>query len=281
MVFKRLSALVLAALLVSCDTQGPIVEVGKFQAGSDLFLAQFDSKTDVDDIHSIAAVATMLNDPRLSEVHFHAVAGAYGTQGGKYVPANELFDAAFGRHWSDAHADFEAAVAEVSDIVAGTLNRGGDVWIAEAGQSDFTAAVLRVVKNRLSRINTGERIHVVQHSSWNEGSTTAADLDYVKKNSDYNKIPDGNAVNNGTPGFRVNRNVDWRSHIDESELVQMWEMALGIANNFNGKENRYNNVAIARGGMDFSDAAESCWIFGFEHLADPEAFFAEFSTVQN
>jgi hypothetical protein len=28
--------------------------------------------------------------------------------------------------------------------------------------------------------------------------------------------------------------------------------------------------------MDFSDVAETCWIFGFSDLEDAEAFFREF-----
>jgi len=80
--------------------------MGRFDVQRDLYLAHFDLKTDVDDVHSAAAVATMLADPRFAEVRYHAVAGAYGTQEGLYVPANEVFDRAFGEHWSDAHADF-------------------------------------------------------------------------------------------------------------------------------------------------------------------------------
>jgi hypothetical protein len=31
------------------------------------------------------------------------------------------------------------------------------------------------------------------------------------------------------------------------------------------------------GGLDFSDASETCWIFGFNDLEDSKAFFQEFS----
>ena len=59
----------------------------------------------------------------------------------------------------------------VINIVVDTLNRGGDIWIAEAGQSDFSADTLRQVSLKLPNINTKERIHIVQHSDWNEEST--------------------------------------------------------------------------------------------------------------
>jgi len=269
----------LLLLLTSCSMLTPETPgAGGFDLENDLLLAQFDSKTDVDDIHSIAAVATMLDDARLAGVRYHAVAGAYGTQGGLYIPANELFEAAFGDKWSDAHTDFEGAVDEVAGVVMNTLNSGGDVWIAEAGQSDFSAALIKNVKLRLQRIDTERHIHIVQHSEWNESSTYPDNLDYVRKHASYNKIPDGNAVGNGTPGFRVNNHVNIRQYITRPELLKVWDMAIQIANRYNGSQNRYTNAHIKNGGMDFSDAAETCWIFGFDHLRDAWAFFEEFAT---
>ncbi len=272
----------IAVLLLSfssCDTFSPAEEklLGQFDVNNDLLLAQFDSKTDVDDIHAIAAVRTILSDPRLNGVRFHAVAGAYGTQGGQYIPANELFDAAFGKNWSDAHTDFAHAASEVADIATKTLGRGGDIWIAEAGQSDFSAAVIKSIQIRVPHIDTKKRIHIVQHSEWNENNTAPANLQFVKANTAYNKIPDGNAIGNGTPGLRVNKRFNWQTYITDPALKQVWEMAVQIANKHNATPGRYNNTHIRNGGMDFSDAAETCWIFGFEHLADPEAFFKEFA----
>ena len=274
--------LVFFVCLSSCDNQDVETRpLGNFTVGEDLFLAQFDSKTDVDDIQSIAAVSTMLSDPRFSGVRYHAVAGAYGTQGGLYIPANELFDASFGRNWSDAHADFDRAVDEVSDIVTSTLQRGGQVWIAEAGQSDFSAAVIRRVNSRLDENTVKNRVHLVQHSRWNEDNTHPDNLNYVRNHTTYHKIPDGNAIGNGSPGFRSRTAVNWQNYINEPVLVDIWELALQIADDFNGRENRYNNQFIASGGMDFSDVSETCWIFGFDYLVDTKAFFEEFSTIDN
>ena len=115
--------LITIVFLTSCSSKTPTT-IGKFQVERDLFLAHFDSKTDVDDLHSVAGVATILSDPRFSEVNFHAVAGAYGIQEGLYVPANELFDASFGRNWSDAHTNYEIALKEVTIIVKNTLKNG-------------------------------------------------------------------------------------------------------------------------------------------------------------
>jgi hypothetical protein len=260
-----------------CEAPDP-TKIGKFAVESDLLLAHFDLKTDVDDLHSAAAVATMLAHPCLTEVQHHAVAGAYGTQDGPYVPANELFEAAFGEHWSDAHNDFDRALREVKTRVRNALNAGGDVWIAEGGQSDFTAALLRAVRDELPDLNTRQRVHVVQHSDWNEESTTAKDLRYVKEHASYHKIPDGNAGGNGTPHLRTSEPVNWRSHVQDPALTDVWRLAIEIANTYNGTENRYTNSAIVDGGLDFSDTVETCWIFGHAELADAEAFFREFGT---
>ena len=53
--------LVFFVFFASCASNPPLTTlIGNFRVESDLFLAQFDCKTDVDDIHSIAGVATIL-----------------------------------------------------------------------------------------------------------------------------------------------------------------------------------------------------------------------------
>ena len=250
--------------------------IGRFDPSRDLFLAHFDSKTDVDDLHSIAGVATVLADPRFAKVNFHAVAGAYGVQDGLYVPSNELFELAFGSQWSDAHNAYDEALEQVFGKVEQTLKQGGSIWIAEAGQSDFSADLARRVQQSLPDVDLLERFHIVQHSNWNEEVTDAEDLHFVQTHTAYHKIPDGNGFNNGTPGFRDPDWVDWKADVKDARLTEIWEMALEIANRYNAAEGRYLNTAIQEGGMDFSDVVETCWIFGFENLPDAEAFFKEF-----
>ncbi len=55
------------------------------------------------------------------------------------------------------------------------------------------------------------------------------------------------------------------------------EHAIDIANEYNGKDGRYNNTAITMGGLDFSDVSEICWIFEIDRLTDSNNFFREFS----
>lgn len=250
---------------------------GKFNIENDLLLAQFDCKTDVDDLHTIAALATLLSDANFSKIKYHAVAGTYGIQEGLYVPANNLFQLAFGDNWSDAHHNIESAAVEVMAEIKSVLDSQGDIWIAEAGQSDFTAQLIKLIQAELPKINISQRIHVVQHSDWNEKSTSVENLEFVKDKSDYHKIPDGNAVGNGTPGFRSPEFTNWKNKITNPKLSEIWQLATDLSNKYNGKEGRYNNEAIAAGGLDFSDLSEVCWIIGIHDINDTELFFELYS----
>jgi hypothetical protein len=265
--------------LSSCSIEEDIEQdlLGSFDRSKDLYLAHFDAKTDVDDIHSVAAVATILADPRFSAVNYHAVAGTYGIQEGLYVPAEELFSLAFEEHWSDAHASFDKALNEVSNLAIATLKDGGSIWIADAGQSDFSAALIRRIQELMPEVADKDHIHIVQHADWNERVTTADDLAFVKEFASYYKIPDGNATGNGTPGFRSNMTISWQEQVKDARLHEIWTTAIGIANTYNGADGRYLNESIQQGGLDFSDVAEMTWIFGFNDLVDANDFFREFA----
>ena len=250
---------------------------GKFNIEKDLLLVQFDCKTDVDDLHSVAATATLLADPKFSNIHYHAVAGTYGIQEGLYVPPNPLFQLAFGDNWSDAHKNYNKAFDQVKGIIKTTLANQGDIWIADAGQSDFTASLIKAIQSDLPEVNISQRIHVVQHADWNEEVTAPANLQFVKENADYHKIPDGNAVGNGTPGFRSADYTLLKNKIANPELLDIWQLAIEISNEYNGKEGRYHNAAIAEGGLDFSDLAEVCWILGLQNIRDTEQFIKRYA----
>ena len=251
--------------------------VGNFNIEKDLLLVQFDCKTDVDDLHTVAATATLLADPEFSDIHYHAVAGTYGIQEGLYVPPNDLFQLAFGDKWTDAHENYNNAVEQVTVVIKATLVNQGDIWIADAGQSDFTAGLIKAIQSDLPEVSTSQRIHVVQHSDWNEEVTAPANLKFVKENADYHKIPDGNAVGNGTPGFRSPDYTLLKNKIANPKLIDIWQLAIEISNKYNGKEGRYNNSAIEAGGMDFSDLAEVCWILGLQDIRDVEQFFKQYA----
>jgi len=281
MSYKLILPLLLFSIICSCtdNKSGESEYLGKFNIDRDLYLAHFDLKTDVDDAHSVAAVATMLAGPRFEGINYHAVAGAYGIQGGEYVPANDLFEMAFGSDWSDAHSNFNNALDEVSALAAPVVQNGGKIWIADGGQSDFSAALVREIQNQLPDTDLKESVHIVQHADWNEEVTNPADLAFVKDAASYHRIPDGNTTGNGTPGFRTDENIDWRKSITDQHLMEIWEKAINIANRYNGAEGRYLNESIQKGGLDFSDTSETTWIFGFNDLIDANDFFKEFTAT--
>jgi hypothetical protein len=253
------------------------LQAGNFNKEKDLLLVHFDCKTDVDDLQSAAALATLLNDSGYSGIQYHAVAGTYGVQEGLYVPPNELFQLAFGNNWTDAHENVQNAVNQVMVMVRKTLSDQGDIWIAEAGQSDFTASLIKAVQIELPDIRISQHIHVVQHSDWNENVTSPESLRFIKEIADYHKIPDGNVAGNGTPGFRSPEYTGWRNSIKDPKLLAIWQLAIDLSNQYNGKDGRYNNKAISAGGLDFSDLSEVCWILGLQHIRDTEEFFSLYS----
>lgn len=275
----KLKTIVFIALVItSISSQANILDnvspkQGRFNIEKDLLLVQFDCKTDVDDLHTVAAFTTLVSRQAYSKINYHAVAGTYGTQEGLYVPPNDLFQLAFGDNWTDAHNNMQGGVEKVKTKVIKTLVAGGDVWIADAGQSDFSAELVNAIQKDLPEIETSKRIHVVQHAEWNEEVTTPEKLDFVKQNTEYIKIPDGNGVGNGTPGFRSAEFTQWDKVITDPELTKVWQLAIDLANKYNGKEGRYYNEAIAAGGLDFSDLSEVCWILGLQDIKDVEHFF--------
>jgi len=273
MILKILSFSVIASIATFFMCIDIDSTIRTFNKEKDLLLIQFDCKTDVDDLQTAAALATLLSDSNFDKINYHAVAGTYGMQEGLYVPPNDLFQLAFGDHWTDAHDNMKSAVEKVKALVGKTLSKNGHVWIADAGQSDFSAELVLAIQKDLPKINTSQRIHVVQHADWNEEVTTPEKLHFVKRNTDYTKIPDGNGVGNGTPGFRSAAFTDWEDKITNTELIKIWELAIDLSNRYNGKEGRYYNEAIAAGGLDFSDLSEVCWILGIRNIKDIEGFF--------
>ncbi|MFC4098003.1 hypothetical protein [Euzebyella saccharophila] len=250
----------------------------RFNKEKDLLLGHFDCKTDVDDLHTVAAFKSLMVHPEYTSIKYHAVAGTYGEQEGLYVTPNSLFKMAFGNNWTDAHKDFEKAVVKVKKLVKKTLDNGGRVWIAEAGQSDFSAALMKAVAKEDPRLSLKDHFLIVQHSDWNEKVTNTHALEYVQNKATYHKIPDGNAVGNGTPGFRSETFTDWDHHITNSDLLKLWEHAIELGLQYNGVDGRYNNVAVAKGGVDFSDLSEVCWLLGIENIRDSKEFFNLFLT---
>lgn len=248
-----------------------------FDINKDLLLLNYDCKTDVDDLHSIAAFVMMTHQTKYANVNYYAVAGTYGIQKGLYVSTNELFNLAFEDRWSDAHKDSDKALKEVLVKVKTVLHNGGNIFIAEAGQSDFSAKLIKKIKKELIDINTKKRFKIVQHSDWNEKKTTPELLSYVKQHTAYEKIEDGNKVGNGTPGFKSTAFNNWQEQLKNTKLERIWTLAKALSDEYNGKDERYLNKAMAAGELDFSDLSEVCWILGEKEIIDAKEFFKKYA----
>ncbi|HDZ06021.1 hypothetical protein LCGC14_0130120 [marine sediment metagenome] len=248
-----------------------------FNISTDLLLVQLDSKTDIDDLHTAAGLATLLHHPDYKDLNYLAVAGSYGIQEGLYVPPNELMKLAFNKNWVDADKEWKASVQKVVKKAQKIIENGGSVWVAEAGQSDFTADWVMKLVEKNPTLNIKEKIHVVQHSDWNESVTEPTKLKYAQTVTDYHKIADGNAEGNGTPGLKSDGEVDWKSKLNDEHLTKVWNTAIRLGNQYNGIDGRYLNESVAEGGLDFSDLSEVCYILNLMDIKNADEFFTYFS----
>lgn len=269
---KLLSGILVSLLFCMSDFAEAGTKTGKFDVSRDLFIAQFDSKTDVDDLHAMAAISALLKAMPENTPQYHAVTGTYGIQEGLYVPPGEVFSRAFDFR-SDAHNARGEAVEKVLQLVKKTLLSDGQIWVVEAGQSDFTYLWLKELKIALPKSDIASKVHIVQHSDWNEQTTSPEALSFVKQHADYQKIPDGNKSGNGSPNFTSDNKDVWKKADALSPAADLWRVARNQANKFNGQDGRYNNAVISAGGMDFSDTVEACWILGCSDINNVGEFF--------
>ena len=269
-----------------------------FDKGKDLLIAQFDSKPDPDDIHAQAALGSMLAHNDFNGVKAYGVAGAYGRQGGQFIDSDQLFNMIFGNNWTDADADRSGSITRIANKVVPILNNGGKVWVQEAGQSNITRDWLVEVKKRVNNTVVKNNVIVVQHSEWNQNhadNTTnkpAANpviLNYVKNNSRYFYIDDGNAPFGGfgdhgpweTPEYR-SRDRKWLNQAKNSpnaKAKRYWnEAERVIAIRYPGGV-PYDWSFMKNGGIDYSDCAENWWIFNIGNKADSvDKFWSRYVT---
>lgn len=274
---KNLAVLPFLFLSICLNAQSTkSINPKKFNIKKDFLLVPFDCKPDVDDLHTIAAFSMLLDNKKFCKLKYHAVAGAYGIQKKAYVPANDLFQLAFKNNWTDIHNnDSDENLKEVQIYIKKAVAKNGDIWIAEAGQSDFSAKIVKYIQSTYA-INTQKRVHIVQHSLWNEKVSSPKSLQFVKDNTDYYKIPDGNKVENGTPGFKSTTYKTWLNKVNNQKLKNIWALATQICERYNGKDERYYNKAIGTGGVDFSDLVEVLWILNIDDTPNSQAFFNKY-----
>ena len=94
---------------------------------------------------------------------------------------------------------------------------------------------------------------MVQHSDWNESVTEPTKLKYTQTVTDYHK-----------------------TKINDEKLTNIWNTAIRLGNQYNGKDGRYLNESVDEGGLDFSDLSEVCYILGLMEIKDTDQFFDYF-----
>ncbi len=233
----------------------------QFVQDRDLISLHYDHAPDRDDGHATVSALEVVTARGITP---HVVSGAYGTgNSSRYQPASEaVMRATWGSNWLDAHANRQAAVNATTNRWLNTLLNGGDIWVAEGGQSDFTSDVVRRIRNTNPDINTRSRIHVIQHSIWNEQQSNQADLNYSRNNTDYKKIADGNGAN-------ATANLNQRS----ASFVRM-----ARASQFGSAWNAAFNYLNPNNKLDFSDTVELLYILGIgtDQIATVNDFAAVF-----
>ena len=183
----------------------------QFNKETDLFIAQFDSIPDPDDIMSQAAIGSLLAHSNYAGINYLGVSGAYGEQIAKspngFIDSTDLFNLGFGpqalpsdtaekraaARWVNAHGgnarytlDKETgrytrpkvrkdAIAFACEVIIGrakpVLLAGGKVYVMDAGQSDLTAEWVEKLIKEEGVTNTATHVILVQHSDWNERHT--------------------------------------------------------------------------------------------------------------
>ena len=271
----------LAFLAAACATiprqaSGPDVcqthaKIGLFDTARDLLVANYDSKPDVDDLQAVAGLGSVLKHPDFACVDYIATSGAYGSQGGEYLVAPELFTLAFGDKWLDAHLQRGQTIDTLARRMRAAIERGGRVWVAEAGQSDLTAAAVEQLPREM-----WTSVHVVQHSYWNETMTSKEAMQTVVYNTRYHRVQDGNFPDNGSPAFNTKDGSHWAALLGDPVVGPIWAEAKRLSDYHNPKA-AYVNPAVAAGGLDFSDTVEIAYIFGFDDMAGVGDFVERFA----
>ena len=153
-----------------------------FDKNKDLLLCQFDNRADADDLHTQAAIGSLMQHSDFDGVNIYAVLGATGTQGKEIIDSTSLMNLVFGpegaKTWTDARSPDErdgnpnsrwiASVERVKNVVKPILQNGGNVWVMEAGQSHITVDWIEALQaDGISQGTCKAQIFVVQHSGWN------------------------------------------------------------------------------------------------------------------
>lgn len=249
---RRIALLILFSLLqlgfLSVSAQAG------FDKSKDLILFQHDTTGDEDDLQAIAVEGCYLLHPDADGINYWAVTGTRASQKQSIFGHEDMMSAAFGTNWSDAWANWDLALNQVKDRVRPYLDNGGAVWVMEAGQSDFTRDWCQLlIDEGVAASTIKSRVKVIQHSEGNEKVTTDADLAWVKANTAYTKIDNGNLAGNDTPryvddadSYRIEATSDGNPNVAARAIMLEFERVVDL-------DGTIHNPKLESGGIDFSD----------------------------
>lgn len=239
--------LILIILAIICITIGKLSIT--FNPELDFISLHYDHASDRDDGQSAVADRTILQSlfgKDWMRLHTIPVSGTCGIQCNTFVNKSKyVMNAVWGHRWLDARYNRLKTVKKLTNLWIKTLNAGGDIWVKEGGQADVTAMIVAKIKNK-TNFKTKKRIHVIQHSEWNENHATFKSLEYVKLNTDYIKIPDQNLY---FQSF-YNNNEFVTAALNDSTFGSLWRVAFDYLNP-NDK-------------VDFSDTGELIYILNLK-----------------
>ncbi len=225
-----------------------------FDPDKDLLSLHYDHAPDKDDGQSAAADRTLLQfyfGVEWISRHVIPVSGTYGENAETFNPASDsVMDAAWNNcgGWLAAHTARKEVLTELTGRWTQTLAAGGDIWVKEGGQSDLTAEVIKRIHSNSPKYNLQKRVHLVQHSDWNEDKTTDSALTYVKKNAHYIRIKDANAYLNRKGGDERFE----KAALQHPLYGVIWKSAFDY---YDPKER-----------LDFSDTGELMYILGLGEI---------------
>ena len=231
----------------------------------DLYALHFDVCPDRDDIHAMPANRAVLDEGSYNTM---AVIGTCGTSiRDRYTSVGESIFYSLYPDGLNAADDYSGAVAAASQRWEDTLNAGYRVLVAEGGQSDFTADVVRSLPSSVDKND----IIVVQHAiGYNEGFTQASNLAYLKANVDYRNIANGNSSGNSTANL-----ASWQQGLQDttffvnmaltSKYEDQWVEAFRLLNPVCRPQSYTCRV-------DFSDSVELLYLVGDTTTTDINSF---------
>ena len=237
----------------------PPLPAGSVFERGDYIALHYDHAPDPDDAHATVAGLMIISHFGLRD-STGVVSGAYGAPVKHvYQPDSEaVMQATWGQEgspntWYNAHRHRAISLRQSADVWERTLRNGGRVMVAEGGQADYTADVMRELARRDSSLRLSD-IWVFQHSygpkSFNESQATQADLTYVKRHATYVKVPNGNMTNASANLNQKNAAVANR-FLASPQYGEAWSAAFTYLNPFTRK-------------FDGSDAVELLYMLGLD-----------------